>query len=317
MASPDRDNSDLAAVLGHPVPHVLRPAAGMTARVAVSIIGDPPRVRAAWVMDDGAVVARIGCPAGVPSPVRPVIASVVQVAASGVSDHLVLGRVTPGVTAARITLTSPEAIDTRAGANGIIAARIPPDARVVAIDALDPVGESLGRLEESGISNLRTVAGRLEGRMGATHGMAAGFGAGETVRDLDSAELEAGFTALLPGWLPAGLVRDLIRVEPDPAYPFAPPSIAIAWVGSDDARVLIRQGPGPLAVPELPDARGRAVDICGSPGVLRGRGMVFLVWETPLWVFGLQARGLPHLMDTALAVARSIPAPSAGDGRIT
>ncbi len=307
MATPEGDTGDLAAALGHLVPHALGPAPGTSARVAVSVIGDPVRVRAAWVLPDGTVVARIGCPAGVPSPVRPVIASVVEVAASGVSDHVVLGRVASGVTGARIILTQPDVIDTLAGSDGIIAARIPADAHVVAIEALDSGGEPLGRLERAGIARLRTIAGRLEGRMGATHGMAAGFGAGDTVQDLPTAEMEAGFTALLPRWLPEGLVASLVRVEPDAAYPFAPPSIAMSWTGSDESRVLIRQGPAPLAVPELPDAQGRAVDIGGRMGVIRGRGMSFLVWETLTRAFGLQAHGFPDTEAVALRVARSIP----------
>ena len=73
--------------------------------------------------------------------------------------------------------------------------------------------------------------------------------------------------------------------------------------------MLIRQCPGPLAVPELPDARGREVEIGAVKGVLRGRGrgMAFVVWEQGGRAFGLQARGLDEIDDVALAVARSIP----------
>jgi hypothetical protein len=72
--------------------------------------------------------------------------------------------------------------------------------------------------------------------------------------------------------------------------------------------VLLRQGPGPLAVPELPDARGEAVDVAGTPGVLRARGMAFLVWERGDRAFGLQVRGTPDPPTDALRIAASIPA---------
>ncbi len=306
---------DIEGIVGHPVPMVLAPDDDHPATVAVSLVGEPPRIRAAWIGPDGAVVARVGCPPGVPSAVRPAIAAIVQVDAEGVSDRVILGRVASGITGVRLLVASPDPIDLPVGPDGMLAVRVPPGVAVVALDVLGPAGESLGRLTRTGMTDLHLVAGRLEGHLGATHGIAAGFGAGDTVPDLATAEMEAGFTALLPTWIPDGLTRSTVRVEPEAAYPFAPPSIAIAWIGRDDAWLLIRQAPGPLAVPELPDARGRAVDVAGVAGVLRGRGrgMSFLVWERGDRVFGLQARGLPDIDDVALRVARSI-GPAAGEG---
>ena len=291
------------------MPVVIAPDDDHAAWVAVSIVGEPPRVRAAWVTPDGEVAARVGCPPGIPSAVRPAIAAIVDVDADGVAERVVLGRVAPGIAAARVIIADPEAITLEVGAEQLLAGRVPRDIAVVAIDPLSPGGDAVGRLERTGMTDLHSVAGRLEGHLGASHGMAAGFGAGDTVADLATAELEAGYTARLPAFIPDALALSTVRVEPEAAYPFAPPSIAIAWSGDDDARVLIRQCPGPLAVPELPDARGREVDINGAMGVLRGRGrgMSFVVWEQGGRAFGLQARGLDDIDDVALAVARSIP----------
>ena len=41
-------------------------------------------------------------------------------------------------------------------------------------------------------------------------------------------------------------------------------------------------------------------------GMLRSRGLVTLVWETPDRAFGLQVRGIPDGDEVALRVARSI-----------
>lgn len=295
-------------VLGHPVEVVLPPTDDCAARVAISRTGDPPRMRAAWVSDTGDVVARLGCPPGVPSPVRPVIASVCEVSADGVTDRLLLGRAAPGVMAVRAALPDHEAVDVPVHADGVVAGRLPPGPVPVAVDAIAPDGESIGRLMHSGITELALVAGRVEGRRGATHGMAAGFGAGDTVSGLDVAELEAGYPALLPSWLPEGFGMTTVRVEPEAAYPFAPPSIAIAWMPDDgDARVLLRQCPGPLASPEMPDERGTAIDIGGVTGVMRARGMAFLVWEREDRAYGLQVRGTGDPEADAVRIAASIP----------
>lgn len=307
MARAGGDRAHLEQVLGHPVDAVLPPAPDGSAWVAVSVTGEPPRVRAAWVNAEGHVVARLGCPPGVPSAARPVTATLCEVAADGVSDRLVLGRVARGVTGAVATLTEPDQVPLAVVGDRVLAGRLPQGPMLVAIDAIAPDGEAIGRLMHAGVHEMALVAGRIEGRLGASHGMAAGFGAGDTVADLATAELEAGFTALLPGWLPAGFGMTTVRVEPEAAYPFAPPSIAIAWSPPEsDSRVLLRQGPAPLAVPELPDARGTLVDIAGVQGVLRARGMAFLVWERGDRAFGLQVRGTPDPPADAVRVAASI-----------
>jgi len=309
MADAPDDRDALGAILGHPVDVVLPPTPDCAARVAVSRTDDPVRVRAAWVADDGQVVARLGCPPGVPSPVRPLIASVCEVSADGVTDRLLLGRAAPGVSVVRAATHDHDAVDVPVHGDGVIAGRLPAGPIPVAVDAIAPDGESIGRLMHSGITEMALVAGRIEGRLGATHGMAAGFGAGDTVSGLDVAELEAGYGALLPAWLPDGFSMTTVRVEPEAAYPFAPPSIAIAWIPADsDARVLLRQCPGPLASPETPNGRGVEVDVGGVPGVMRARGTAFLVWERGDRAFGLQVRGTGDPQADALAIAASIPA---------
>ena len=309
MADPSADREAIEQLLGHPVDVVLPPTPDCAARVAVSRTADPVRVRAAWVSDAGEVVARLGCPPGVPSPVRPVIATVCEVSADGVTDRLLLGRATTGVASVRASMPDHESVEVPVHADGVVAGRIPPGPVPVAVDAVAPDGESIGRLMHSGITEMALVAGRIEGRLGATHGMAAGFGAGDTVEGLAVAEVEAGYQALLPAWLPEGFAMTTVRVEPEAAYPFAPPSIAIAWMQAEgDARVLLRQCPGPLASPEMPDGRGTAVDVDGVTGVMRARGMAFLVWERGDRAFGLQVRGTGDPEADALAIAASIPA---------
>jgi len=307
---PDADGNapDLIAILGHQVDVVLPAPDDSDAVVAVSRIGDPMRIRAAWVRPDGTVAARLGCPPGVPSAARPITATSCDVVADGVSDRLVLGRVAAGVVAVRATVAAPDAVDLAVHAGGILADRLPRGPELIALDAIAPDGESVGRLMRTGVHEMALVAGRIEGRLGASHGMAAGFGAGDTVPGLSVAEMEAGYAALLPRWLPPGFAMTTVRVEPEAAYPFAPPSIAIAWAPAHgDARVLLRQGPGPLAVPEQPDARGQEVMVGHARGVLRSRGMAFLVWEQGDRAFGLQVRGTADPPADALAVARSVP----------
>jgi hypothetical protein len=305
----------LERVLGHAVDVALPAPPDGDAVVAVSTIGSPPRVRAAWVRPDDTVPARLGCPPGVPSAARPVTATLCDVAAEGASDHLVLGRVAPGVASVRATLAGPDPLLLPVYQGGLLAGRVPRSPVLIALDALAPDGESVGRLMRTGVHEMAIVAGRVEGRLGARHGMAAGFGAGDTVPGLPDAEREAGYTALLPTWLPAGFGMTTVRVEPEAAYPFAPPSIAIAWAPTGgDARVLLRQGPAPLAVPEQADARGEEVPVGNATGVLRARGMAFLVWEQGDRAFGLQVRGTGDPCADALAVARSVPAPPATGG---
>ena len=149
--------------------------------------------------------------------------------------------------------------------------------------------------------------GRLAGRLGASHGMAAGLGAGRWVRDLEDAALEAGYRPVLPGWIPPGLEAGPPWVEPEVAYPSAPPAVVSVWRGEGSTRVLLRQTPAPLAQPEHVGPRARAVEIGPGTGVLRARGIVLLVWETPERAFGLQVRGLSGGVEAALRIARSVP----------
>jgi hypothetical protein len=179
---------------------------------------------------------------------------------------------------------------------------------VVAVDALDARGEPIGRLLGAGLAELRVAGGTVSGRLGLTHGMAAGFGAGRWTADLEEAAFEAGYRPRLPAWLPDGLAPLPPRLEPDVAYPAAPPAIVLAWTGAREARVLLRQTPAPLASPETGGPRSREVDVAGSVGILRGRGLATLVWETPERAFGLQVLRLPGAEEAALRLARSIPA---------
>ncbi|MFM9019120.1 MAG: hypothetical protein ACKORG_06705 [Actinomycetota bacterium] len=50
------------------------------------------------------------------------------------------------------------------------------------------------------------------------------------------------------------------------------------------------------------------MDVGGVPGVMRARGMAFLVWERGDRAFGLQVRGTGDPEADALAIAVSIPA---------
>jgi hypothetical protein len=70
--------------------------------------------------------------------------------------------------------------------------------------------------------------------------------------------------------------------------------------------VLLRQAPAPLASPDSGGSGARAVEVGDVAGVLRGRGMATLVWETPERAFGLQLRGIDDGEGLALRVARSI-----------
>jgi hypothetical protein len=97
-----------------------------------------------------------------------------------------------------------------------------------------------------------------------------------------------------------------VRVEPDIAYPAAPPALIVAWTGAETARVLVRQAPAPLASPDTGGRGAREVAIGDAVGVMRGRRLATLVWETPERAFGVQVRGMPDGEATALRVARSI-----------
>ncbi len=295
------------AALGHPVPLLLAPA-GDGPAVAASEAGDPPRARVAWVSPEGVVVARVACPPGRPSRWRPVVAAVVTLEMPPLPvDRVLVCRAAPEAAAIRPLLASEdEAAPVAVGGGGLVLVRLPPEAPVLGVDALDVSGEPIGRLARAGISELRFDGSAVSGRMGATHGMGAGIGDGRWSAGLADAAFEVGYTPWLPGWIPPGLTRGMPRVEPDISYPSAPPAVVIAWTGDDGSRVLLRQCPAPLASPDTGGRDSRLVDVGQVTAVLRRRGLVTLVWETPGRAFGLQVRGASLGEETALRVARSI-----------
>ncbi len=303
---PEPERVAAEAALGHPVPYVLAAEGGLPT-VAASVVGDPPRARVAWVRGDGAVVVRVACPPGRPSRWRPVVAAVVEVATTGLDDRVLVARAAPEAAAVRPILASetparPQAV----GAQGLALVRLPAGVAVMGVDALDASGEPIGRLDRPGVSELRTEGGPVGGRVGATHGMGAGIGGGRWAPGLAEAAFEAGYELWLPAWTPEGMVRGRPRVEPDVSYPVAPPALVIAWNADDGSRVLLRQAPAPLASPDVGGRDAQEVDVGDAVGVLRGRLLVTLVWETPERAFGLQVRGRPDAREVALRVARSI-----------
>lgn len=320
VADPDSAARAVAeSALGHPVPGLIA-AAGGRPMVAGSVAGDPPRARVAWVDGAGAVVARVACPPGRPSRWRPVVAAVVTLESGGApADRVLVCRLAPEAAALRPVLAAEGSVPvTPAGPGGLTLVRLPEDgAAVIGVDAIDGHGEPVGRLARAGISELRADGASVGGRMGATHGMGAGIGAGRWAAGLTEAAFESGYDAWLPGWLPPGLVMSRPRVEPDVAYPAAPPALVLAWTGEDGRRVLLRQAPAPLASPDGGGRGARTVDVSGVSGVLRGRGLVTVVWETPERAFGLQVRGVPDGERVALRVARSVrpdaPPPGGAD----
>lgn len=294
------------AALGHAVPHVLPPDDGGPI-VAASVAGDPPCARVAWVTAGGEVIARVACPPGRPSRWRPVVAAAVALEAPPHVDRVLVARLAPEAAAARPLLAAEEEAEPApAGGEGLVLARIPAEVAVLAVDALDASGEPIGRLARPGISELRFDGSSVSGRLGATHGMGAGIGGGRWAPGLAEAAFEAGYEPWLPAWVPERLERGRPRVEPDIAYPAAPPAIVIAWTGIDGARVLLRQAPAPLASPDTGGRGARRVPVGGAEGVLRGRGLVTLVWEVPERAFGIQVRGMAGGEEVALRVARSI-----------
>jgi hypothetical protein len=302
------------AALGHPVPHAL-PSEDGGPVVAASVAGDPPAARVAWVSPEGEVIARIACPPGRPSRWRPVVAAGVSLEVPPHADRVLVARLAAEAAAAQPLLATDEpSAPVPAGDEGLALARIPAEVAIVAVDAVDASGEPIGRLARPGISELRFDGSSVSGRLGATHGMAAGIGSGRWSAGLAEAAFEAGYEAWLPAWVPEGFSRGRPRVEPDVAYPAAPPAIVIAWTGPDGARVLLRQAPAPLASPETGGRGARRVEVGPVEGVLRGPRLVTLVWELPERAFGLQARGMAGAEDVALRVARSVRPDAARPG---
>jgi len=196
---------------------------------------------------------------------------------------------------------------------GLSVARVGAGAVVIAVDALDHTGEPVGRLVRAGISELRFDGTSVGGHLRATHGMAAGIGAGRWAADAADAEFEAGYRLAYPRWMPPGLAPGRPHVEPDQAYPAAPPALVLSWDAADGARVLLRQAPAPLASPDPGGRHARPVVVGGWPGVLRGyRRLVTLVWETDTRAFGVQVRGMVAPEAVAVRVAEGIQVPGEG-----
>jgi hypothetical protein len=298
-----------AGVLSHPVPHAL-PAGEGLAIVAASIAGEPPQARVAWVdPETREILARVACPPGRPSRFRPVVATSVTLDEPDMpADHVVVCRVAEDIEAVRVVYAGHEDESPVApvGAEGLSLARLPVGAPIVSVEALDARGEPVGTLVGEGVTRLRIAGGSVSGRLGLTHGMAAGIGGGYWAGDLDSAAFAAGYTPMLPSWAPEGFERSPPRVEPDVAYPAAPPAIVLLWTGPGDGRVILRQAPAPLASPELPGRGSREVRIGEATGVLRGTRLATLVWETGERAFGIQVLRVADAPEVALRMARSI-----------
>jgi len=296
--------------LGHPVPHVLPADEGLPI-VAASVAGEPVRARLAWVdPGDGTVKARVACPPGRPSRGRPAVAAVVSVEIPGrLSDRILVARLAPEASAAQPLIASDEAVDpVGVGPEGLVLMRLPDGAIVMGIDALDARGEPVGRLARPGVSELHSDGATVGGRLGATHGMSAGFGAGAWKTDLGEASFEAGFEPFLPEWLPSGFLPTRARIEPDVSYPSGPPSIVMAWSPDDGSqRVLLRQTVAPLATPPSATQWSREVAIGSHTAHVSGRRMGILVFEREDLAFGVQVRGMSRPDDVAVRVARSIP----------
>lgn len=294
-------------LLRHRVAVALTDGEGRTT-VAASVAGEPPCTRLAWLdWPSAAIVARLACPPGRPGRSRPVVATDVRVAQAGVDDRVLAVRAAQGVPAVQVVLAAPDPPPASpTGPDGLVLMRLHPDVALIAVDALGPTGEPVGRLDASGVGTLRLADGRLAGRLGAGHGMAAGFGAGRWTDDPAEAQFEAGYAPRLPAWTPPGLARGAFHVEPDPAYPAAPPAIAVAW-GVEPRRVLLRQAPGPIASPDPAEGRGERVAIGDATGRLTGgRRFATLVWESDGFAFGVQVIGIDDPPAVAMRVAGSL-----------
>ncbi len=292
-------------LLRHPVAVAIDDERHIT--VAASVGGDPPQTRVAWI--DGAagsIAARIGCPPGRPSRLRPVVATDVEMLQGGIDDRVLVIRAAPNVTGVAVHLAVEDPLPSQpVGPEGIALVRLEPGVVLIAVDALEG-DEPVGRLDAGGIAHLRLTNGKIFGRSGSGHGLAAGFGAGRWTSDPVDAVFEGGYEPRLPQWIPEGLERGDFHLEPDLAYPFAPPSIVVAW-GREPERVLVRQTPGPLANPIAVDGRSETVAIGDVTGVLMVRKrFATLVWETDERAFGVQVVGVDPAGEVAIRVARSL-----------
>lgn len=309
MTSEPTHATNAARILGHAVPLTLPGEEGRPL-VALSAVGDPPRSRVAWVDLAGErIVARVACPPGVPSRWRPVVASDVTLDLPGTEpDRVLVARAAPDIPHIQVILAwDGEHPVAPVGPDGLVAVRLPGGVGVDAVDALDARGEPVGRLTHVGIALLRSDGATVGGRMGAGHGMAAGIGHGHWVDTVEDAAWEAGYTPRLPAWVPRGLEMSRFRIEPELAFPAAPPAVIVAWSDDAGARVLLRQTVAPLASPDPGGALAQPMEVNGAPGVLRGRGLATLVWQTHERAYGIQVRGMDDAVVVARDVARAVP----------
>jgi hypothetical protein len=276
--------------------------------IAASVTGDPPRTRLAWIDWPAATIpARLVCPPGRPSRLRPLVATDVRVAQAGIDDRVMAIRAVEGIASVQLVVADevqPEPVEV--ANEGIALIRVGPHTAVMAIDALSPAGEAVGRLDAAGIAVLSLASGRISGRLGVGHGLAAGFGAGTWVADREAAAFEAGFLPVLPAWMPDDLEHGMFHIEPDVAYPSAPPSVAVAW-GREPRRILIRQTPGALATPDPGGGRSRQVAVGPWSATLVSRGkFATLVWEAADRAFGIQVAGFDLPDEVALRIGASM-----------
>ena len=199
------------AALGHPVPYLLV-GEDDDPIVAASVTGDLPRARVAWVDRGGEIIARVACPPGRPSRWRPLVAGVLTLdMAPTIEDRVLVVRAASEASAIVPVLASEEPSEpVEVGAEGLALVRLPMEMPVLAVDALDSGGEPIGRLARSGVAELRFDGSTVSGRLGATHGMAAGIGAGRWAQTLADAAFEVGYDPWLPSWMP-------LRAEPGPS----------------------------------------------------------------------------------------------------
>jgi hypothetical protein len=301
------DRAGAERLLRHPVAATLTDVR-TAVMVAASVAGDPPSTRLAWIDWRGAtIVARLVCPPARPNAMRPVVATEVRLDQAGIDDRVIVMRAAPGIERLQVEIADqhqPEA--TGVGPEGVALARLDLRTTVLGIDALSAAGEAVGRLDAAGIGSLALASGRITGRLGTSHGLAAGFGAGYWIDELAEAAFEAGFSPRLPAWVPDELPRGKFHIEPDVAYPVALPSVAVAW-GAEPQRVLVRQTPGTLTGAVQGGARSEPVQIGQWTGELMARGrFAALVWEADDRAFGVQVVGFDDPGEVAVRVGASL-----------
>ena len=284
---------------GHPVPHLLGRRRTRARSWPPRSPAIRPRARVAWVERATApCVARVACPPGRPSRWRPVVAAVVTLEmAPAAEDRVLVARAAPEARAIR-----PDAGRRGRPARRSPSARrascscaCPPRRAVIAVDALDAVGRA--DRPPGARRGLRAALRRVVASAGGwarrtAWAPASATGAGRP--GLADAAFEVGYDAVAARrGSPPGLRRGRPRVEPDVSYPSAPAGAGPRLDRRRRRRACCCARPRRRSRARTPAAatRGRS-RWASAPGVLRGRGLVTLVWETPERAFGLQVRGV-------------------------